>query len=242
MKLLRIIFSFGTTERFAHCATARQILEQMKFKAPKTRAQKLLYEHALAIVTTAIESERPSIALTQAIQWATSLRRINVIGEWVPLGEGEEPSGIVRGRTRWIGPTVRSLSPDLIFSLEATAKGGAPASFDLKEDDLVTLALEHYKLPETGPLIISETTGMPYRENYYTTDWREIADSAGVPKSIWSMDSRAGAISEAEEVAGIEAARKMAVHTTTKTTSRYVRNNTLGNNREIAKRRKNLRK
>ncbi|MEM8652963.1 MAG: integrase, partial [Pseudomonadota bacterium] len=73
-------------------------------------------------------------------------------------------------------------------------------------------------------------------------DWRRIARLAGVPDNIWSMDTRAGSISEAEEVAGLEAARKLAAHSNSKTTLGYVRNDDLENNRKVsvlrAKRRK----
>ena len=241
VKLLRVIFSYGTAERLPGCSAAREILTMLKFKAPKARTAKMTYEYARAIVVSAIERDRPSIAMTQAIQWATTLRRINVIGAWLPLKEDEEPSGIVRGRTRWTGPTVNQLSADRVFTLDATAKGGPATSHDLKECDLCALAFEHYQIPEVGPLIVSEVTGLPYRENYFATDWREIANAVNVPNEVWSMDSRAGAISEAEEVAGIDAARQMAGHTTTKTTARYVRNDPLKNNREVARKRKSLR-
>jgi hypothetical protein len=240
IRKLRQAFSFGVVERYPHCKQAREILALMRFAAPKARSVKMTYDQAKALVEAAIAAGRPSVAMTQAIQWDTSLRRVNVIGEWLPLKPGEERSGIVRGNSRWSGPTVQDLSPDLIFTLEATAKGGAGTRFDFKECDLVMLALEHYQLPAVGPLILSEDTGRPWRENYYAHAWREIADSISLPKGLWSMDSRAGAISETEEVAGIEAARKTATHTNAKTTARYVRNDLLEHNREVArKRRKN---
>lgn len=97
-------------------------------------------------------------------------------------------------------------------------------------------------LPNLGPLIVSEKTGIPYRENYYAQNWREVAKAAGVPEDVLSMDARAGAISEVEEATGdLDAARKMAGHTTTKTTLVYVRNDDLANNRRIAEARSKLR-
>ena len=88
----------------------------------------------------------------------------------------------------------------------------------------------------SGPLIVSEVTGLPYRENYYATDWRSIAKSAGVPQEVWSMDARAGAISEAEEATGsLDAARKTGrPHQRASTTLGYVRNDDLDNNRKVA--------
>jgi len=56
---------------------------------------------------------------------------------------------------------------------------------------------------------------------------------------VWS--ARAGAISEAEAATDLESARKMAGHTTSKTTQGYVRNGDLDNNRKVADARARLR-
>ncbi|TPW26380.1 hypothetical protein [Pararhizobium mangrovi] len=89
---------------------------------------------------------------------------------------------------------------------------------------------------------MSEKTGIPYREKYYATDWREIAKKAGVPSEVWSMNSRSGAISEEDGATGnLEPARKFATHSSTKTTLRYARNDVLESNRSAALARQKLR-
>ena len=56
-----------------------------------------------------------------------------------------------------------------------------------------------------------------------------------VPNIMWSMDSRAGAIFEAEEPTGnLDAARKLATHSSLKTTLRHLRNDVLESNRKTA--------
>ncbi|WP_062017479.1 hypothetical protein [Aureimonas sp. AU4] len=191
------------------------------------------FAHAAAIVAKALAMGRPSIALTQALQWDTALRRIDLIGEWVPAGDAE--GGIVRGKTRWQGPAVSVISADYILTIEATSKTGAASSPDLKHCPLTMSVLEALSLPKIGPLIVSETTGRPYRENYYAQDWREVARAADVPDTVWSMDSRAGAISEAEAATdSVDSARKLATHTNAKTTLRYIRNDVLESNRSTA--------
>ena len=123
---------------------------------------------------------------------------------------------------------------DLILTVPATSKNKRATRHDLKACPLVQHVLLQINLPKVGPLIVSEVTGLPYRENYYATDWRSIAKSAGVPQEVWSMDARAGAISEAEEATGsLDAARKMAGHTNSRTTLGYVRNDDLDNNRKV---------
>lgn len=240
IRKLRSALSYGVQQRLDGCSEAREILSLIRFSAPGRRTVKMEYEHALAICEKALEKKRPSIALTQALQWDTALRRIHVIGEWLPIEEGDT-GGIIRGRTKWRGPTAADVSADLVFTVPFTSRNKRATRHDLSKCPLVQWVLQKVALPKVGPLIVSEVTNLPYRENYYATDWREIAVAAGVPESVWSMDARAGAISEAEEVAGLDAARKMAAHSNAKTTLGYVRNDDLDNNRKVADARATLR-
>ncbi len=241
IRKLRGVFSYGVEQRLSGCSQAREILSLIRFAAPGPRVVKMEYEHARAICDKAIELGRPSIALTQALQWDTALRRIHIIGEWVPVQPGDE-GGIVRGRTKWRGLTASDISADLILTVPVTSRNKKATRHDLKSCPLVLEVLKKTALPKMGPLIVSEKTGLPYRENYYATDWRELAKAAGVPDDVWSMDARAGAISEAEEATGnLDAARKLAGHTNARTTLGYVRNDDLDNNRNVAKARAKLR-
>lgn len=242
IRKLRSVLSYGTEQRFAGCSQAREILSLIRFKLPDPRTIKLEYEHALAICDKAIELKFPSIALTQAIQWDTALRRIHIIGEWLPVEEGDE-GGIVRGKTKWQGPTAADVSSDMVFQPPYTSARKRATRHDLSACPLVMHVLKKAKLPRMGPLIVSEDSGLPWRENYYVRQWRAIATAAEVPTEVWSMDTRAGAISEAEEATGsLDSARKLAGHTDVKTTMGYVRNDDLEHNRKLATARSNLRK
>lgn len=240
IRKLRSVLSFGATERLKGCAQAREILALMEFATPQPRRVKMEYRQALAVCARAIRAGRPSIALTQALQWDTALRRIHIIGEWLPLEAGDA-GGIVRGNTKWRGVTVADISAKNILTVPVTARNKAATEHDLAKCPLVQMVLKRVRLPAFGPLIVSEVTGLPYRENYYATDWRAIATAAKVPETVWSMDARAGAISEAEAATDLESARKMAGHTTSKTTQGYVRNGDLDNNRKVADARARLR-
>ncbi|WP_299940039.1 hypothetical protein [uncultured Nitratireductor sp.] len=159
----------------------------------------------------------------------------------MPVEDGDE-GGIIRGQTKWRGLTAADISADMILTVPVTSRNKKATRHDLSSCPLVMEVLKKVSLPKMGPLIVSEKTGLPYRENYYALDWREIATAAGVPTHVWSMDSRAGAISEAEEATGnLDAARKLAGHTTSRTTLGYVRNDDLDNNRKVAQARQNLR-
>lgn len=240
IRKLRSVLSYGVEQKLNGCSQAREILSLIRFATPAARSVKMEYAHALAICHKALELGRPSIAITQAIQWDTALRRIHVIGEWLQVEDGDS-GGIVRGKTKWRGLSAADISADKVLTVPITSKNKKATRHDLTACPLVMEVLKSAPLPSVGPLIVSETTGLPYRENYYAQDWREIATAAGVPDTVWSMDSRAGAISEAEEATGdLDAARKMAGHSTSKTTLVYVRNDDLDNNRRVAEARSKL--
>ncbi|MCB5201656.1 hypothetical protein LH464_04070 [Neorhizobium sp. T786] len=226
IKLLRLIISYGAGERLPGCAEARLILSDMRFEQPAPRTVAMTYEQCLAIVQKSAELECPSIGFVEAVKFETALRRIDVIGEWAPPPEG--------GEFRWSGLMAKDISKDKILTLK-TSKTGAAVARDLNGYPLVSEALKSYRIPDIGPVVIDEDHGKPYWENRYTEKFRKVRDAAGVPSNVWSMDSRAGAVSETVEATGsLEAARDLATHTTTKTTRRYSRGDGLEASRLVA--------
>lgn len=234
IKLLRVIISYGAGERLHGCAEARTILSDMRFEQPAGRTVAMTYEQCLAIVQKSAEMKCPSIGFVEAVKFETALRRIDVIGEWAPVPEG--------GEFRWSGLMAKDISKDMILSLK-TSKTGAAVARDLNSYPLVTEALKAYRIPDIGPVVIDEDYGKPYWENRYTEKFRKVRNAAGVPDNVWSMDSRAGAVSETVEATGsLEAARDLATHTTTKTTRRYSRGDGLEASRKTANARAKNRK
>jgi hypothetical protein len=226
IKLLRLILSYGAGERLHGCAQARLIMSDLMFEQPAGRSVVMTYDQCLAIVQASAKLGCPSIGFTEALKFETALRRIDVIGEWSPPPEG--------GAFRWRGLTARDISKDSILSIE-TSKTSANVARDLNVMPLVTEALKAYAIPEIGPVVIDEDTGEPYRDNHYTVKFRKVRKAAGVPDNVWSMDSRAGAITETIEATGsIEEARVLATHTTAKMTERYSRGNGLSASRKLA--------
>jgi hypothetical protein len=79
-------------------------------------------------------------------------------------------------------------------------------------------------IPVTGPVVICETTALPYRTAHWRHLWRKVAAVAGIPTAVRNMDSRAGAISEATDAgADLEAVRHAATHSDIAMTQRYSR-------------------
>ena len=94
---------------------------------------------------------------------------------------------------------------------------------------------DKHRRAHAGRLVIDEDYGKPYWDNRYTEKFKKVRNAAGVPSNVWSMDSRAGAVSETVKATGsLEAARDLATHTTTKTTRRYSRGDGLETSRKIA--------
>ncbi|MFC6792742.1 integrase [Methylobacterium komagatae] len=235
IKKLRELFAFGVMAELPECARLYEILQRAKFKQPERRRIAMELAHVEAFVATALERDRLSLALGTAIQFEAVLRQKDVIGEWEPIPEGEEATGIVLNGRRWKnGLTWSDLSADLIVR-KATTKTGAFVAHDLKLSPLVVSLIARVPASRRiGPLILDETAGRPYAESAYGREWRIIARAAGIPDAVWNMDARAGAITEAEDAgADLDHIRSSAAHAQLSTTLRYSRG-AVGKSRAVA--------
>ncbi len=234
ISMIRRLVAYGKMTERPHCARLAGILDEARFKQPARRRAKLELRHVRAIVAKAVEVNRLSLALGTAIQFETTLRQRDVIGEWEPAGA--DLSGIVLNGRRWVnGLTWADLGSDLVV-FKDTTKTGQTAAHDLKLFPMVIDILN--RIPpdrRIGPLIVDETAGRPYAEHAYARDWRTVARAAGVPDDVWNMDARAGGISEADDAgAELDDIRSSAAHSQASTTARYVRG-TIGKSRKVAK-------
>lgn len=233
VKLLRIVLSYGTGERLPGCSEAREILSLMKFEQPAARTVAMTYDQCREIMQKSVELGYPSIGFVEALKFETALRRIDVIGEWIPNNEG--------GPLKWHGLIAENISEDLILKL-TTSKTKQPVVRDMKQLPLVMEAMIAYPLPRVGPLVINETTNQPYHDDAYVRKFAKIRTKAGLPANVWSMDTRAGAVSETIAATGsLERAKILATHTTVKMTERYARGDKLEESRKIAEARRSVR-
>jgi integrase len=109
-----------------------------------------------------------------------------------------------------------------------TTKTAARGEWDLAKLPLVMSVLAHIPAERRiGPMVVRETTGLPYRANKYQREWRAVARGAGLPDSVCNRDSRAGGITEGD-LAGAEETdlQRLATHADPKTTRRYIRSTT----------------
>ena len=234
--LFRRLCKYGTAAELPGCARLVTILEASRFKQPGRRRTKLELHHVEAFVSMAIDMGRLSLAIGTSLQFETTLRQKDVIGEWEPIRRGnQEPSGILLRGRRWVnGLTWSDIDADMRIFKETT-KTGAIAAHDLTLYPIVMGLLNLVPADgRVGPLVIDEKSGRPYATDGYAREWRVIADAAGIPKMIKNMDARAGGISEADEAgADIDHIRSAAAHTQASTTVRYVRG-TIEKSRKVA--------
>ena len=109
-------------------------------------------------------------------------------------------------------------------------------TFDLT---LMPMAMEELQRVATanrdGPVIVDEAAGRPYAENCYQQEWRKVADAAGVPRGVLNMDARSGGATEADEAGAARSDLQRGMgHSDPKTTTRYVRGETLPSARRVA--------
>ncbi len=236
ISMLRRIVAYGVAAELPECARLFAILKATEFEAPAPRRAKLTLAHVEAFIAKAAEAGRVSLALGTALQFETTLRQRDVIGEWEPVPAGATASGIVLGGRRWTnGLTWADLSAEFEV-YKQTTKTGAIAAHDLKLCPLIMRIIALVPADRrVGPIIMDETAGRPYAEHAYAREWRAVAEKAGIPKGVWNMDARAGGISEADDAgADLDDIRSAAAHSQVSTTARYVRG-TIGKSRKVAR-------
>ncbi len=223
---VRQLVSYGVTLGIEDCFRADTILGKIRFKTPPARTSVMTADHVAAIRTTAHAEGFPSIALATVLQFELAMRQKDVIGEWEPVMTVEDAGGITFRDKRWVNGLLWSdIDEDLVLRKIHT-KTGFPVEHDLKLHPTVLEEIAMIPLDKrVGPIIIAERVdGTPYKNRKFTQRWRVVADKAGIPKSVWNMDARAGAITEAYDLGAAETdVMKSAGHKNRQTSARYNR-------------------
>ena len=214
--VLKSALSFGKTCRLRGCADLKSILEEISFPAPQPRTAAPTAAQVIAARAAAHVLGHPRAALAYALQFETTARQWDVIGEWLPLSDPRPSSVLDRGK-KWIGPTWSAIDDSLVMRLVPTKTEGTSAAavtFDLR---LCPMVMEELALiapaQRTGPLIAAPT-GSPYRQWHFRDLWRRCADRAGIDKSVWNRDLRAGGNTEAQQAGALlEDRKKVTGHT-----------------------------
>jgi integrase len=239
LTVLKSAVSFGVMCRLAGCAAFSAILREMEFPTNRRRPFAPTVSQVEAVIAAAHAAGAPGRALAYAIQFETTLRQWDVTGQWVPLAE-QGPSAVIDGDRKWLGPTWSQVDEHLVLRLthaKTAEMSGARSAYDLKLCPLVMRELA--KMPperRTGPLVIDERTGLPYRYDRFKDAWHADFKAAGIPAKVWNRDLRAGGVTEGGKAgASLEDRSKVAGHTDQRTTADVYDRDVLEAHRRVAK-------
>ncbi|WP_439496827.1 tyrosine-type recombinase/integrase [Bosea sp. (in: a-proteobacteria)] len=219
---VRQLISYGVTLGYDDCFRADTILSKIRFPSPPARSAVMTAAHVDAVRKTAHTEGWPSVALATALQFELAMRQKDVIGEWEPA---ETEGGIYYRGRRWVNGLLWSDIDTNMVLRKVHTKTGFAVEHDLKLHPAVLEEIARIPLDKRiGPMIIAEKTREPYKHRNFTDRWRAIANKAGVPKTVWNMDARAGAITEAYDLGATETdVMKSAGHKNRQTSARYNR-------------------
>jgi hypothetical protein len=233
---LRTMFRFGAgLLDDKECARLAEAMSNQTYKGTMPREVALSAEQAAAIRKAAHDRGWSFIALAQAIQFECTMRQKDVIGEWVPMKEPGISDVVQRlkkkGDLKWImGVRWEKIDENLILR-HVTSKRNKKIEVDLRLAPMVMEefhsmfgSIDRADMPTSGPVVLCEVNGWPYRTTEFRRKWRKLANSAGIPKHVKNMDSRSGAITEAADAgADMEKVRKAATHSNISQTQNYSR-------------------
>jgi hypothetical protein len=238
MTVLKSALSFGKTCRYSGCADLKSIMDELTFASPAPRTAAPTAAQITAARREAHNAGHPAAALAYALQFEGQVRQYDVIGEWLPLDD-PRPSALIDSNKKWIGPTWVHVDRNLILRFTPTKTEDTSAakitldlhSYPMVMEELASISDDARK----GPLIVNPKTGLPYRQWYYRDLWRTIATAAGIERTVWNRDLRAGGITEAREAgAPTDDVAKTAGHNDKRTTARVYDRDRLEAARRVA--------
>jgi hypothetical protein len=214
--VLKAALSHGALCGHKDCAGLIAMIREGDFAQPQPRDLAPTVEIVEKARGAAHDLGHARAALAFALQFETTARQWDVIGEWIPLDD-PRPSALIRGARKWIGPTWSAIGADNVFRLRPTKTErttGAMMAVDLSLCPMV--AAELAKIPRderTGPLIVDPATGLPYEHRRFQRLWKAIREKVDLDPKLWNRDLRAGGITEAQSAgARAEDRAKMSAH------------------------------
>lgn len=228
--VLEAALRFGKIARLEGCASLLYIIRETRrdLPKPKSRTATLTADQVVAARKAAHAAGRPSRALAYAMVYESVLRLWDVIGQWWPLDAPGMSDVIDPERERkWFGLQWEHIADGVVAYTPSKTDGTTEARiiYPLAKAPMVLEELQHWpEAKRTGPMIVEETTGLPYDNKEFSKRWNADAKAAGIPAKIWARDLRASAVTESRAY-GVtkDDARKVAGHTSERTTDVYDR-------------------
>ena len=189
LTVLKSAVSFGVICRLAGCVDFNTILAELEFPGNHRRTYAPTAANIEAARRAAHQAGATRRALAYALQFETTLRQWDVIGQWVPLSD-PRPSAIIDHGEKWIGPTWAHIDGHLVLRLVHTKTeetSEASGTYDLSACPMVVAELANVPAEHRrGPLIVNERTGLPYRYERFKEAWKADFRRAGLPTKMWN--------------------------------------------------------
>lgn len=192
---LRLLLSFGSvTLNDDHCTRLSAILGNMRFPQPEARNVVLTLDHVRAFRATANQLFGwSSMALAQALMfYLPMLKQGDVIGEWVPISEPGTSEITNDKGEKWLrGLRWSDIDENMILRKTITS-GRKPKNLETDLKRKGPIVEELHRVPEwkrSGPLVVCEFSDLPWTASEFRRKWRMVADKAGIPAEVKSMDS-----------------------------------------------------
>lgn len=221
------------------CRPLRDDIRELRLPANRPRMHAASGAEVAHAIATALALNQRSAALCYAFQFETALRQWDVAGQWYPLN-APVICAIASGARKWAGLEWRHIGTDMVLRYTPTKtqhSSGVEVTIDLKVCPMVLDLIEQIPPEErTGPIVINESTGLPYTQHQFEARWKKVKATAGLPDWLWSRDLRASAITEARGGGATnDDGAKVAGHTKSTTTAEVYDRESLEAHRRFAK-------
>jgi hypothetical protein len=203
---IRLLCGFGTTVlNDAACIKLSTILSKMRFPVSKGgKILRLTRDQTRAIRITAREHFGwDSIALAVALQLEIpKLRQVDVIGEWVPIGDAAK-SEIMKGEEKWVRGLRWSDIDDNMVLRRALTSGRREEhkeiKYSLKRAQMIMEEINRVPLAKrVGPMIICEFSNLPWSQFEFRRKLKIVAEKAGISLRPQSTEGHEESELEAE--------------------------------------------
>lgn len=206
LAVLKAAMNFGVVSGFPDTPRLREVFAVLRLPSPKPRDQAPTAADIEKLCAAAHALGYPRAALCYALQFETTTRQWDLIGQWADLADAR-PSAVIRSGKKWIGPTWASIDANMVLSITPTkTENSTRAKVHVNLSRCPMVMAELARIPEAdrkGPLIVGPS-GWPFHEQDFRYLWRNVRAKAGLPDDLWNRDLRAGGVTEAEQ-AGVSA-------------------------------------
>lgn len=235
--VLKAALAFGVIDgNRPGCKDLHDAMSLLVFPKPRPRRAAPTRAQIIRARELAHEMGHPRLALAYAIQFETTLRLWDVVGQWVPVNEPGVSAYVSKGQ-KWFGLMWSDIDENLILRVTPSKTDEtteARVSFDLSQCPMVMEELKKIPVEERqGPLIVNGN--MPYWGYRTRLVWRAISKRAGL-HGIWNRDIRAGGITEARMAgANLDDVSKVAGHSGKAITAKVYDRDTVESHRRMRK-------